>query len=107
MRASGAPQAARQVKLLRQRKNIDGVAAAGHVGLGCHAELGSSHGASAGGDGDVLPAINRVGNGAANGLRRKTRLPNDLSRVGIERSQVMIQAAVEEQAAARRQQWRV
>src|SRR5213593_3656913 len=82
MRASGAPQTTRQVKLLRQRKNIDGVVAAGHVGLGCQAELSSSDRASAGGDGDVLPAIDRIRDGAANSLRRKTRLPNDLARLG-------------------------
>src|SRR5438128_11813499 len=81
--------------LLRQREHIDGVVAAGHVGLGCHAELGSSHRASAGGNGNVLPAIDRIGDGAANSLRRKARLPNDLARAGIERAQVMVQAAVE------------
>src|SRR5262245_14242832 len=72
--------------LLRQCKDVDGVVAAGHVCLGRYAELGSSNGAAAGSNGNVLPAIDRISDGAANSLRRKTRLPNDLARVCIERA---------------------
>src|SRR2546428_3113342 len=58
MRASRASQATLQVKLLRQRKNVYAVVASGHIGLG--RERSSSHGASAGRNGDVLPASIRT-----------------------------------------------
>src|SRR5438094_4648247 len=82
-------------ELLRQRKHIDGVVAAGHIRFGRHADLGSRNRASAGGNGNILPPVDRIRDGAADCLRGKARLPNELASVGIERAQVMIQATVE------------
>ena len=82
-------------QLLRQREHIDGVVAGGHVGFGRQTDLGSRNRASPGGNGNILPPVDRISDGAANRLRGKARLPNELAGVGIERPQVMIQATVE------------
>src|SRR5712671_5416714 len=69
-------------KLLRQGEDVDAVIAAGHVRFGRHPHLETCHPAAARGDGNVLAPIDRIGDGAADGLRWKPRLPDDLAVVG-------------------------
>src|SRR5439155_25737173 len=94
-------------KLLRQSEDVHGVAAAGRVRLGSQAGAEGSDRAAAGRDGDELAAIDRIRHGAADGLRGKPRLPQDLASVGIKRPQITVHRAVEQEPAAGGQDWRV
>src|SRR5687767_8149712 len=90
--------AIRKRNLLRQRKDVHVVAAGGRVRLWSHAHADGSDRAATGGDGDVMTAVGRIRHGAADHLRGKPRLPHDLSVIGIERPQVTVHTAVEQEA---------
>src|SRR5712691_10055987 len=85
-------------KLLRQREDVHGVAAAGRVRFGSQAHTEGSDRAATSRDGDVLASVDRIRDGPADDLRGKPRLPHDLASVGIQRPQITIHRTVEQES---------
>src|SRR6266852_277212 len=63
-------------KLLRQREDVNGVAAAGRVRLRSQAHTKGRDRAATSRDGDVLASVDRIRDGPTDDLRGKPRLPH-------------------------------
>src|SRR5690606_21363757 len=82
----------------RQREDVDHVASGDRIPVAWRGDEVGNPSTATGGDGNVLAAVDRIGDRMTLSLRAQPRLPEHLTRVAIEGAEVAIEPTGEEES---------